>query len=142
MIGSESERRFRCQSGCTKCCEVRGFVYLTENDLSRAASYLHMSCEDFETKYVIRYPTLLRLRKPLNSQCYFLTETGCSIHPVKPVQCRVYPFWPELVEERTAWEAEAKSCPGIGKGKLVQIGTAMEVASEMKRAYPSMYPAE
>jgi uncharacterized protein len=134
--------RFKCQRGCTKCCEVRGFVYLTENDLQRAAAYLGMDQEAFEAKYVIRYPTLLRLRKPLNAQCHFLTKDGCSIHPAKPTQCRLYPFWPELVESRQAWDEEAKSCPGIGKGELVQIGTAMEIANEMKAAYVSMYPSE
>lgn len=134
--------RFSCQPGCTKCCEVRGFVYLTEDDLSRAANYLGVSRDAFEAKYVIRYPTVLRLRKPPDSQCHFLTEQGCSIHPVKPVQCRVYPYWPELVESRAAWIEEGRRCPGIGKGELVQIGVAMEIAGEMKHAYPSMYPPE
>ncbi|HEY7210014.1 MAG TPA: YkgJ family cysteine cluster protein [Bryobacteraceae bacterium] len=134
--------RFTCQPGCTKCCQVRGFVYLTEEDLSRAADFTGLTRKDFEARYVIRYRSLLRLRKPLNAQCHFLTESGCSIHPAKPVQCRLYPFWPELVESRTAWKEEAKRCPGIGKGDLIQIGAALETADEMKRAYPSMYPPE
>jgi uncharacterized protein len=121
---------------------VRGFVYLTEEDLRRAAVHLGMTREAFEAKYVIRYPTLLRLRKPLDSQCHFLTNEGCSIHPAKPTQCRLYPFWPELVESRTAWKEESRSCPGIGKGELIQIGTAMEIANEMKRAYRGMYPPD
>ena len=108
----------------------------------RAARFLVISEKEFEAKYVIRYPTLLRLRKPLYAQCHFLNERGCSIHPVKPTQCRLYPYWPELVEDRKAWEEEAKSCPGIGKGELVQIGDALELASGMKRAYPSMYAPE
>ena len=131
--------RFTCQPGCTKCCQVRGFVYLIEDDLARAARYLSMSAAEFEARYVIRYRKLLRLRKPLDAQCHFLREDGCSIHPAKPTQCRLYPFWPELVEDRSAWRNEGKGCPGIGKGQLVQIGTAMEIASEMKRAYPPMY---
>jgi hypothetical protein len=134
--------RFICQPGCTKCCQVRGFVYLTEEDLSRAADFTGLTRKDFEARYVIRYRSLLRLRKPLNAQCHFLTESGCSIHPAKPVQCRLYPFWPELVESRAAWKEEAKLCPGIGKGDLIQIGAALETADEMKRAYPSMYPPE
>ena len=99
-----------------------------------------MTAEAFEEQFVIRYAKLLRLRKPLDSQCHFLSEAGCSIHPAKPTQCRTYPFWPELVESRAAWTEEAKMCPGIGRGELVQIGTALEIASEMKHAYPTMYP--
>jgi Fe-S-cluster containining protein len=64
---------------------------------------------------------------------------GCSIHPAKPTQCRLFPFWPELVENRKDWERAARTCPGIGTGPLIQIGTALETASEMRRAYPAMY---
>jgi Fe-S-cluster containining protein len=134
--------RFACQPGCTKCCDVRGFVYITENDLRRMAEYVGLSAQAFETQYVVRFKQLLRLRKPRRSQCHFLTEQGCSVHPVKPVQCRLYPFWPELVEERANWEAERKMCPGIGKGELIQIGVACETAAEMKTAYPAIYDNE
>jgi Fe-S-cluster containining protein len=132
--------RFACQPGCTKCCRKRGFIYLSEADLTRAARFVGMSKAAFEAEYVIRYRHLLRFRKPRGGQCHFLKPDGCSIHPAKPTQCRLYPFWPELVEVRRAWKAEKQECPGIGKGNLVQIGTACETASEMKRAYPSLYP--
>ena len=131
--------RFTCQTGCTKCCEIKGFVYLSEEDVERAAKYLSLTREAFEAKYVVRYPHVIRLRKPLHAQCHFLTSGGCSIHPVKPTQCRLYPFWPELVEDVEEWHRASELCPGIGKGDLIQIGSACEVASEMKTAYPHMY---
>ena len=116
-----------------------GFVYLTEEDLRRAASFLHMTPGDFEARYVFRTRHRLRLRKPRGSQCHFLRENGCAIHPVKPTQCRLFPFWPELVEDRDVWRATAERCPGIGTGPVFQIGTALEIAEEMKRAYPVFY---
>jgi len=131
--------RFTCQSGCTNCCDQKGNVYLTEDDLQRAAAFTGMSAAAFEAKYVYRTRREMRFRKPRNKQCSFLEGHGCSIHPAKPTQCRLYPFWPELVENRNAWNAEKRDCPGIGKGELVQIGTACETADEMKRAYPSLY---
>ena len=131
--------RFACQPGCTRCCDTKGFVYITENDLKRIAKHLGLSAKAFESRYVIRYKHMLRLRKPRKSQCHFLNESGCSVHVVKPVQCRTYPFWPELVEDAAAWRDEATRCPGINKGDLIQIGTACEIASEMKTAYPSLY---
>jgi uncharacterized protein len=136
----EEGLRFACQPGCTKCCDTHGFVYITPDDLVRIAAYLGMTASDFEAKYVFRTRHLLRLRKPRRSQCHFLTESGCSVHAVKPAQCRLYPFWPELVAYRDIWEYEGtRRCPGIGKGELVQIGTAMEIAHEMKTAYPEFY---
>ena len=133
------ELRFECQRGCVNCCNVEGYVYITERDLKRIARYLKMSAPDFEAKYVYRTKHLLRLRKPRGSQCHFLRDGGCGIHPVNPVQCRLFPFWPELVEQAREWKKAAKNCPGIGKGPLIQIGDAVERASEMKSAYPGIY---
>ena len=134
--------RFECQPGCTKCCDRDGSVYISENDLLRIADHLGLTPAAFEAKYVYRTTYQLRLRKPRNRQCEFLKPNeGCTIHAVKPAQCRLYPFWPELVEYRDIWEHEKRKCPGIGQGPLVQIGTAMETAEEMKVAYPFSYGA-
>ncbi len=103
------------------------------------ALYVGLTARAFEEKYVVRFRRLLRLRKPRRAQCHFLIAGGCAVHPVKPVQCRLYPLWPELVEQRVNWEAEKKVCPGIGKGELIQIGIACETAAEMTTAYPVIY---
>lgn len=136
---SEAGLRFACQPGCIRCCDTRGFVYLTEQDLARAAAHLRLTPDDFEARYVYRTRRLLRLRKPSGRQCHFLEAGGCRIHPAKPTQCRLFPFWPELVADRTLWHDTGRRCPGIGQGALVQIGTAIEMASEMEHAYPAFY---
>ena len=131
--------RFACQPGCTNCCDQSGFVYLTEDDLKRAARFVGLSARRFEERYVYRTRHLLRFRKPPDKQCPFLEEGRCSIHPAKPTQCRTFPFWPELVESRAEWKRTGEYCPGIGKGPLIQIGAAMEIAEEQRKAYPASY---
>ncbi|MBL8173833.1 MAG: YkgJ family cysteine cluster protein [Bryobacterales bacterium] len=133
--------QFTCLRGCTACCEQKGWVYITEEDLRRAAGFLSIEPAEFESRYVVRTRHRLRLRKPKQSQCHFLRNGGCAIHPVKPVQCRLFPFWPELVSDRGQWQATGHYCPGIGQGPLIQIGTALESAHEMVTAYPSLYDA-
>lgn len=118
---------------------MQGYVYLTEADLKRAAKFVGMPAPVFEAKYVYRTRHQMRFRKPRDKQCPFLLENGCGIHPAKPTQCRTFPFWPEIVERRTTWNRIARYCPGIGKGPLIQIGTAMEIADEQRKAYPEMY---
>jgi Fe-S-cluster containining protein len=132
--------RFTCQRGCINCCDQSGFVYLTEDDLLRAAKFTNMTPRAFEKKYVYRTRHQLRFRKPREKQCPFLLAHSCSLHPAKPTQCRTFPFWPELVENRAEWTRTGEYCPGIGKGPLIQIGTAMEMAEEHRRAYPNDYP--
>ena len=131
--------RFECQRGCTNCCQQKGFVYITESDLVRIAAFLKLTAVEFEKRFVYRTRHLLRLRMPRHTQCHFLREDGCSIHAVKPVQCRIFPFWPELMEDKREWKKTARYCPGIGRGELVQIESAKERADEMKAAYPGMY---
>ena len=131
--------RFSCQPGCTNCCDRQGYVYLTEDDLVRAAGFVGLTPAEFESRYVYRTRHILRLRKPRNKQCHFLNADGCGIHPAKPTQCRLFPFWPELIERPSAWVATSRYCPGIGTGPLIQIGTALEQAEHMKTAYPEMY---
>jgi len=132
--------RFECQPGCTTCCEQKGFVYLTEDDILRAAHFLGLSPKQFERKFVYRTTNLRRLRVPHDAQCGFLREGGCSIHPAKPTQCRTFPFWPELVESKREWNRTAKYCPGIGKGPLIQIRSAQALADEMRQELPKLYP--
>lgn len=134
--------RFECVPGCTNCCQVQGWVYVTEEDIRNASAYLNLSQEEFESRYVVRSKYTVRLRKPKGAQCHFLKHTGCSIHSVKPVQCRLFPFWPELVENRDNWNDAAQNCPGIGRGELIQLGHAMETANGMRLAYPSHYSGE
>jgi Fe-S-cluster containining protein len=132
--------RFECQPGCTACCEQRGFVYLTEGDIARAAGFLGMTVAAFEKRHVYRTKHLCRLRVPRDSQCGFLRANGCSIHPAKPTQCRIFPFWPEVTVSSRTWRRTAAWCPGIGKGQLVQIETVQSLAKEMREAYPRLYP--
>ena len=131
--------RFECQPGCTECCTQKGFVYLTNADIPRAALFLGMTPAAFERKYVYRTRNRARLRIPRDANCSFLLEGGCSIHPAKPTQCRIFPFWPELVESRREWRKTARYCPGIDKGPLIQIQIAQDQAREMREGYPGLY---
>ena len=139
ILGPVESFRFACVPGCSECCRQQGFVYLTEENLRRAAAFLRLSVAAFERRYVYRTRHLLRLRKPRGSQCHFLRERGCAIHPVKPVQCAAFPFWPELVDSRAAWKQAAAYCPGIGSGPPVPAETAHRIASEMRSRYPGVY---
>ena len=123
---------FECQPGCTACCEQQGYVYLTEHDIPRAAGFLGIRATDFEQRYVYRTRNQMRLRVPRDAACFFLHEGGCAIHPAKPTQCRVFPFWPELVDRRSEWHKTSRYCPGIGRGPLIQIQTARVLGQEMR----------
>lgn len=45
-----------------------------------------------------------------------LNRRVCAIYPVRPLQCRTWPFWPENMKSRAAWDRAAKGCPGMNRG--------------------------
>jgi hypothetical protein len=114
-------------------------VYLTESDVLRIAAFLGMTVKAFERKFVYRTRNRARLRIPRDASCHFLLEGGCSIHAAKPTQCRIFPFWPELLDSKREWRKTARYCPGLDKGPLIQIESARAQAREMREAYPGLY---
>ena len=88
------------------------------DDLERIAEYVGMTARDFERRFVYRTRHLLRLRVPRDQQCHFLRDGGCSIHAVKPVQCRKFPFWPELVNSTARVEKNGGLVSGDREGRV------------------------
>ena len=42
----------------------------------------------------------------------------CLIYPVRPTQCRTWPFWPANLQSVESWCLAALRCPGINRGTL------------------------
>ena len=119
---------FSC-TGCSKCCRMDGDVWLAPEETAAISKFLGMDEGKFEELYARNATTStlgrgekwlclvrggsnesssLGLEGGLSSGCVFLDPFGqCSIYPVRPVQCRTYPFWPSLLEDRETWESEA-----------------------------------
>lgn len=68
-----------------------------------------------------------------NGDCTFLDPKSrrCSIYPVRPIQCRTWPFWPANLVSREAWDRARTLCPGMDRGPLVQLDVIERQASEI-----------
>jgi Fe-S-cluster containining protein len=51
-----------------------------------------------------------------SEDCIFWRE-GCAVYEARPLQCRTYPFWSELLASAEIWRETAADCPGIGGGE-------------------------
>ena len=130
--------RFECQKGCINCCTQKGHIFLNEDDITRIAAHLHLERLEFEKRYIHRGKQGPRFRLAHSQPCFFIVEGGCSIHEVKPLQCKAFPYWPENIMTRSAWTALRHYCPGIGVGPLVQIESVRERAQEYRDAFPHL----
>lgn len=112
--------RFECQPGCTRCCSKPGWVFFDKQDVDAAADFLGQSARTFQKKYGLEPlgPGRWEMEVAGDRPCPFLSAAGCSIHPAKPKQCRVFPFWRENLASKPAWEKVAEDCPGIGQGTV------------------------
>lgn len=112
--------RFSC-TGCGNCCSNHGeynAVYLTKQDVSLISNFLKLSKNQFQKKFTRGKNEEIQLKDRENT-CIFLNEKRqCEIYPVRPLQCRTFPFWPENLNPRT-WKSLHKNCPGIGQGPII-----------------------
>ncbi len=108
---------FGCK-GCGHCCSgPGGYVWVTEGEIKALAKALEMTAADFGKRYVRQAGLRLALVDGPGGDCVFLNDhKHCKLYAARPLQCRTYPWWPELVRSRKAWNAEKRHCPGIGTG--------------------------
>lgn len=121
------ERRnlqFSC-TRCGRCCRTGGdhYVFLTGQEAERIRSYLNLSRRWFRRHYLQRLESGELVAAALeDDRCIFLNADGqCRVYPVRPVQCKTYPFWPEVAGSARAWQREARRCEGINRGAVVPL---------------------
>ncbi len=125
--------RFSCTQ-CGNCCTgPPGTVWFTREEGRRIAGTLGVETAEFYRRYAHKVDGRWSLRERLvagNSyDCIFLDrssangKSACSIYAQRPAQCRTWPFWPENLVSRPAWEAVKRRtpCPGMDKGTLVPV---------------------
>jgi len=118
--------KFTCTQ-CGNCCTgAPGYVFLTREEIDRIAEFIGQpTLTERQLRRVGRRWSLTERR---NGDCTFLKNIDgkriCSIYPVRPLQCRTWPFWDSLLESEETWADAARGCPGMNRGQthaFVQI---------------------
>jgi uncharacterized protein len=122
--------RFEC-TRCGACCTgAPGYVWLTEEETKKLAAYRGEKLNEFEDVYTRQVRGGVSLRERPNGDCIFWEKgRGCTVYPVRPSQCRTWPFWESNLETRDAWERTESVCPGSGEGELIPVD---EILRRMK----------
>lgn len=106
--------RFGCTQ-CGQCCTgAPGYVWVSDEDIERMATFLKVSKEAFIEKYTRKVDGRLALLEcPKSYDCIFLENKKCLLYGARPKQCKTFPFWPENLTTKRAWNAAARRCEGI-----------------------------
>jgi Fe-S-cluster containining protein len=120
---------FSCRA-CSVCCRYEsGYVFLSEEDVVGLAAVKNVTADEFAQMYcrwvlwsdgkcgsVERLSLRERTSDTARSDDCIFWRDGCSVYAARPLQCRTYPFWSEILVSAEAWRGAAKDCPGIGGG--------------------------
>lgn len=115
---------FTC-ARCGNCCGgAPGFTWISPTEVTSLAEHLGLGRDAFLRRYTITVQieggaqgTSLR-SLPDHDCVFFRRGSGCMVYEHRPRQCRTWPFWRRNLVSRAVWQAEAKECPGMGKGEL------------------------
>jgi uncharacterized protein len=109
--------RFRCTE-CGDCCSgAPGKVRVSAEEIQRISEFRKVSEVRLRASEICEIDGETLLRERPNGDCVFFENNRCLIHPVKPRQCRTYPFWFRNVRSEAAWQKTCGECPGIGEGE-------------------------
>ena len=100
----------RCNE-CSNGCRF-GSGMLADGDLKNIASFLKISEEEAKEKYFEETelfsqkklkPKLLRNGKPYGKCIFFDEKNGCTVHEVKPLQCKIAMGCKSYGEDLMSW---------------------------------------
>jgi Fe-S-cluster containining protein len=95
--------------------------------MHRIANFLQISFDEFTRTYVRKVQGRYSLTEKYNYDCTFLTRdkrgrAGCMIYPVRPMQCRTWPFWDQNLKSGKAWKSASERCPGMCDAEAPHYG--------------------
>lgn len=106
-----------CEACGGHCCTGEtGYIWAKYTEIESMASFLELSVEEFAAMYLRkvkhRYSLIEKQLAADNFACIFFDESKkrCSIYPVRPLQCRTFPFWEQFKNDE---DEVRKECPGI-----------------------------
>jgi Fe-S-cluster containining protein len=84
---------------------------ITSADLDRLCVHLGLTRAQFVRSYLEEVGGKQRVQTA-NGWCIFFAD-GCLVHPVKPLVCRVWPFFQGNMLDELSWQMAQVACPGI-----------------------------
>lgn len=115
---------FECRQ-CGRCCSgpEEGFVWVNDVEITRIAAFVNLSAQVLRDRFLRRVSGRYTvIEQPRTRDCAFLVPDAggakrCAIYPVRPAQCRTWPFWRHNLDAAGSWLRAGQRCPGINRGR-------------------------
>lgn len=129
--------QFSCTE-CGNCCTgPPGYVWVCDIEIGMIAQFTGRTDGKLPPEQLRRIGARCSLTERANGDCVFLQHMPngqriCQIYPVRPLQCRTWPFWDSNLQSRRAWEQAGRMCPGINRGKMHSFDEIEQVRTKQK----------
>ncbi len=120
--------RFECRRCGTCCTGDAGVVEVDEQEIAGISAYLDMSVSQLADAFLCPWEKGYRIKEARDGRCLFFDD-GCRIYPVRPLQCRTFPFWVATLRSEARWNDIRKRCPGIGSGRRYTKSDILDILS-------------
>ena len=130
--------RFECTQ-CGRCCTgAPGYVWVTREEIGRISEFMGREDGWLAKDELRRVGFRYSLTEKPNGDCMFLVKRGngercCSIYPVRPLQCRTWPFWTQNLKSAGTWAEASLNCPGMNNGP--EYGLAQIEAIRLRKSW-------
>ncbi len=121
--------QFTCTQ-CGNCCTgAPGVVWISDEEMSRLAGHLQLTVQQVADRYCRHESGRWSLKERVSPKgeydCIFLktieqdgaSRRVCGCYEARPLQCRTWPFWTEVIKTEALWNHAHRKCPGMGHGK-------------------------
>lgn len=105
------KRLFSCRK-CGDCCRGYGGTFVSDKEIETICRFLNLDPSEFFGGYCQMSGNKPVLAQKENGYCIFW-ERLCTIHPVKPLMCKKWPFIESILIDVNNWHVMASVCPGI-----------------------------
>jgi Fe-S-cluster containining protein len=99
-----------CEGNC--CIGESGYIWVNPDEIKAISEFLKIDEEIFKANFLIKvgYRFSIKERPYKNGFACIFFDNGCKIYPVRPKQCRTFPFWDYF---KSHPEELKKECPGV-----------------------------
>ena len=129
---------FECDR-CGRCCSGpgEGYIWITRQEIKFIADFLKMPTGQLRHKFLRRVGLRTSIIEDAASKdCIFLENINgqkqCSIYPVRPNQCRTWPFWSENLSTPDAWEKTSMKCAGVNRDRVRNFKEIEKIRKQKK----------
>ncbi|MHC5067803.1 MAG: YkgJ family cysteine cluster protein [Planctomycetota bacterium] len=128
--------RFSCTQ-CGDCCGGEpGNVFVSDEEVRALADHVGLDEAAFRRRYTRvvhrdggQYTSIIDVAPSYD--CVFFTRgAGCQVYPLRPRQCRTWPFWRSNLATRADWDEAAQACPGMNHGEAHSAADITAIAAD------------